>query len=354
VTPESSPRLTSSEAQALLEAFVFNVINDPTCRCKSHTTGPLLSAKVVQYLKSAAAALQVQFRVVVSVLQPGTEHLLPVFHDLISHVRKWQRPKDKRQPYTLEMFEALDQHVRLQCQVNSLWFLSRTAAVNDWVHLGCFTGSRGNEYCQTSTGRRQVSRVPRTPAAGIYGGQPVAFMECDFTFFDSANHCLSRAVVLAEPDCAHALHVRFRYDKSPINFSTRKFQRSGHRFLCPVLAGINILLRACLLKVGVDDPLACYRDVDDTRAILPKSGYFYLESSDVIMVMRSSIDMAYPNRAHYMHIHRSQVDCHSNRVTAAVALKLGGMADEDIAFVCVGLWSRSNIICATVTKTLVL
>ena len=212
------------------------------------------------------------------------------------------------------------------------FFLSRAAAVNDWVHLGCFTGLCGNEYCQTSTGSCRVSRVPWTPTAGINGGQPLAFMECDFTFFDLANHRLSQAVVLAESDRAHALHIRFRYDKSPINFSTRKFQRSGHRFLCPVLAGINIFLRACLLKVPVDDPLACYRDVDDMRAVLPQSGYFYLESSDVIAVMRSSIDMAYPNREHYMHIHKLQVDCHSNRVTAAVALNLGGLRDEEIAF----------------------
>jgi hypothetical protein len=157
-------------------------------------------------------------------------------------------------------------------------------------------------------------------------------MECDFTFFDSSLHRMNRSRILREPLQVHSLHIRFRYDKSPINFSTRKFQRSHHRFLCPVVAGINIILRASLLHVIATDPLACYRDVDDRKAKLPAVGYFYLRSADVIDTMRAAVDMAYPDPEHYMRLHRHQVDCHSNRVTAAVALKLGGLSEEEIAF----------------------
>ena len=184
--------MTEDDALALLEAFAFNVITDPACRCASYTMTPLMSGTVVHYLKSAAAVIKVIFGVSVSVLADGTTHLLPVFHDLISHVRKWQCPKKRREPYTTAMFDAVDSHVQSQCQHNPTWFLSRVAAVNDWVHLGCFTGSRGNEYCQTLTGRHDVSRVPDTEAAGEFAGQPLAFMECDFTFYDGMNSRMTR------------------------------------------------------------------------------------------------------------------------------------------------------------------
>ena len=332
VTTATTPSLSEADAFALLEAFTVNVINDPSCRCPSSTVTPLLSATIVQYVKSAAGALRAVFGVSVSVLAPGTTQLLPVFHDLISHVRKWQQPRGKREPFTFEMFAALDSRVLSYCRRNAALFLSREAAVNDWVHLGCFTGSRGNEYCQTVKGRRDVSRVPMTEAAGKNAGMPIAFMDCDFTFFDESNLRLKRSHIIRTPQRVFSVHIRFRYDKSPINFSVRKFQRSGHAFLCPVRSAINIILRAATLQVAATDPLACYRDVDDTRARLPPAGYFFLESTDVIKVMRSSVEWAYPDPAHYMRINQLRVDCHSNRVTAAVALKHGGLTDEDIAF----------------------
>ena len=333
--------MTEDDALALLEAFAFNVITDPACRCASYTMTPLMSGTVVHYLKSTAAVIKVIFGVSVSVLADGMTHLLPVFHDLISHVRKWQCPKKRREPYTTAMFDAVDSHVQSQCQRNPKWFLSWVAAVNDWVHLGFFTGSRGNEYCQTLTGRHDVSRVPDTAAAGEFAGQPLAFMECDFTFYNGMNSCMTRLELICESSRAVDLHVRFRYDKSPINFSIRKFQRTGHSYLCPVTAAIRIILRASLLHVRAIDPLACYHDVDDKKSKLPEWGYFYLRSSDIICVMRTAVDWAYPDPQNYMRLHREQVDCHSNRVTAAVALQLGGLCDEEIAF-CLR-WSVASV-----------
>ena len=42
--------------------------------------------------------------------------------------------------------------------------------------------------------------------------------------------------------------------------------------------------------------------------------------------------LAYPDPNHYCRLHISGIVAHSNRVTAALCLKLGGATDEDIAF----------------------
>jgi hypothetical protein len=42
--------------------------------------------------------------------------------------------------------------------------------------------------------------------------------------------------------------------------------------------------------------------------------------------------LAYPDPTHYLRIHIDRLVPHSNRVTAAVCLKMGGATDEDIAF----------------------
>jgi hypothetical protein len=42
--------------------------------------------------------------------------------------------------------------------------------------------------------------------------------------------------------------------------------------------------------------------------------------------------MAYPNPSHYMRVNIQSIVPHSNRITAAVSLKLGGASDEEIAF----------------------
>jgi len=53
----------------------------------------------------------------------------------------------------------------------------------------------------------------------------------------------------------HEFYVRFRFDNSLRNFTIRKFRRSGHKFLCPVLAAISIIVRALALRVPRTCPI---------------------------------------------------------------------------------------------------
>ena len=87
--------------------------------------------------------------------------------------------------------------------------------------------------------------------------------------FDSLNHCLLRAVVLCDPDKVHVLFASsFWYDKSPKSTFDAQVSAVGALFSLPSLGGRVSLLN----MVAVVEPLACYHDVDDTCAMLPKSG----------------------------------------------------------------------------------
>jgi hypothetical protein len=48
--------------------------------------------------------------------------------------------------------------------------------------------------------------------------------------------------------------------------------------------------------------------------------------------MRAACKAAYPDAKHYMRIHINRLVSHSNRVTAAVALRAAGQSIADIAF----------------------
>jgi hypothetical protein len=117
-------------------------------------------------------------------------------------------------------------------------FLTMEYAVYDWTPLGLFTGSRVSEYAQTrlKAGIR-YNVIPDTPDAGIWAGQPLAFVWADFTFYTDHHQLvpLSDIVASHRKHRIVAVHIRFRFDKSPTNFSVRKFHTTKDPILDPQL-----------------------------------------------------------------------------------------------------------------------
>jgi hypothetical protein len=211
-------------------------------------------------------------------------------------------------------------------------------AVHDWIMLGIFTGSRAGEYAQTHTKRDTYSRVPNTPDAGPYANQPLAFMASDFTFYDSNNINIDQRHLWYTANRATRVHICFRYDKSPNNFTIRKFQRSAHPYLCPVKNAISVILRAQQLRVPASAPIAVFKHGIQKR----RDHYTYLQSADVVDTMRRVCLKTYPNPNHEIHQQIQQIVAHSNRVTAAVALHNAGMSIDDIAARI--RWSRESVL----------
>jgi hypothetical protein len=221
-------------------------------------------------------------------------------------------------------------------------FLSRDYSVYDWIRLGLFTGSRISEYGQvswnmtaaspsrprtsTASSPKRYARVPTAKSAGPWAGTSIAFIASDFTFWNHSSCSLPLATAI-QPT-AHRIiaevHIRFRFDKSKHNFTIRKYKRIPTAAFDPVLAVINILRRAHIMKIPSHEPLGQYRTLSGSDRCL--------RDSDVRDGLRAACIAAYPDPTHYCRIHITGLVTHSNRVTAALCLQLGGTSIDDIAF----------------------
>jgi hypothetical protein len=60
--------------------------------------------------------------------------------------------------------------------------------------------------------------------------------------------------------------------------------------------------------------------------------YSFLRDFHISAIMKRTRVLAYPGPTHYVPVHIAQIVPHSNGITSAVSLKLGGAKDEEIAF----------------------
>lgn len=169
----------------------------------------------------------------------GSVH--PFILEIIAQRRAWEKPRLKKEPITLEMFDNAQEFVGNLIREDPAAFLSRPAAVHNFTCLGAFTGSRVSEYGQTKARRGEFNRIPFSPDAGEWAGMPLAFIRSDFTFWADRTE-LDRSDLNAINSKATEVYIRFRYDKSINNFTIRKFKRTGHQYFCPVLASTAAFL----------------------------------------------------------------------------------------------------------------
>ena len=208
------------------------------------TKAGLAPGSLVGYINSATAWLQTKLGLVCS--DVTTKHSM--IADVLLEAHKWRKPKPKREPYTYKMFQTLHARIDKKRRTHAPALYEREAAVYDWARLSVYTGSRSGEYAQTVGTTTEPSRVPDAPFVQEWAKEPIAFVASDFTFFSADSRRITLKEILENPNLAHELHVRFRYDKSGRNFTIRKFRR-GKGLLCPIDAAISILLRAAALKV---------------------------------------------------------------------------------------------------------
>mmetsp|Transcript_4851 Transcript_4851/g.11526 ORF Transcript_4851/g.11526 Transcript_4851/m.11526 type:complete len:423 (-) Transcript_4851:118-1386(-) len=251
----------------------------------------------------------------------------PMLAQQISDRRRWYKPSEKKEPYTVDMFLALKRWLDRAPDPKSC-FLGKFHCVYDWSRLGVFTGFRIGEYGQSTL--RKGERYRRIPCDADVPlelrGMPIAMIAGDFEFFDKDFIRIPHSQLYSRHQRGEVLwlEIRWRYDKSPHNFVKKKFRVTGHPIFCPVDAAVSIIHRKTLLGVPVFEPIGVWSE--------RSASYRFVSSSDVTEVMRASCDMAYPDPGHYMRLHRNQIVPHSNRVTAAVCLQRGGASNDDIAF----------------------
>ena len=248
--------LKPAAAMALLAVYTDFVKNTR----KNSEGQPILVKSIVAHLNAAHAFLQAVTGRVIPIYQGQGKNakLIPLIGHTIALQQKWQQPKPKREPLTWDILAAFHRAVKKQCKHDPFAILDHLASSFDWTRLSCFTGSRAGEYAQTVAKRGEFSKAPHDEAAGMWQGWSVAFVEEDFTLLDkhsriipiNLNTLSQGAQIISE------VHIRFRFDKSPQNFTIQKFQK-GHSFLCPIDAVVSILLRARILGTTKERTFGC-------------------------------------------------------------------------------------------------
>jgi hypothetical protein len=317
--------INSKQVIPLLATYLFFVTEGENLLAKAD----LSEKTLIGYLGAAHAWFETVLGITVpihSLAMGGTAKLHPLIGQTIDLRRAWRQPREKREPFSYAMFCTLHTVISTAFAHDKRTVLCLPSAIFDWVRLGTFTGSRVSEYAQTKSKRGEYLTVPMTKAAGLWAGSPIAFIRSDFTHLDNNSRILSFAELVQHPNRATHLHVRFRFDKSPQNFTIRKFRRSGHEFLCPILASLSILYRASALRVPDTAPLGVFRPNSTSPT------FTYLTSTDVIRTMRATCLATYPDPEHFLHKNVNRIVAHSLRVTAAVALFNMGHSIEEIAY----------------------
>jgi hypothetical protein len=248
-------------------------------------------------------------------------HLHPYLREIISQRKAWSVPRAKKEPFTIDMFRSLFRTLRMGTNKTDTFLSKGSAVYEDWTRLGIFTGSPVAKYAQTRLAKGvSYNAIPTRNDAGPWAGQPLAFTREDFIFYNAAHTLVEQR----ELHCwhiqghVHYVHIRFCFDKSPKNLKL-----TNDAILDPVSAAISCLHCADLLQVPLWEPVGVLGSVSKQ--------YFFLQDFHISAVMKWACVLAYPGPTHYMRVHIAQIVPHSNRITAAVSLKLGGATDEKIA-----------------------
>ena len=321
-------RLPQSEAIAVVGTYVRQVNLGDSIK----STKNMSEKTLIGYMKSAAATYLKASRKTLSLYVPsptgGNDVLHPYLSDVIHQRTAWKKPREKREPFTMEMLEALATDLHIKLRADASIFLSKEHAILDWMGLGIHTGSRLSEYGQSKpTKKNPIALVPSSEDAGEWAGTPLAFIRSDFTYYDKALVQHSYIECLRDPHLAEYVRIRFRFDKSKNNFSVRKFKRLSGIIACPVKRSLSALRRADMLGIPQDYPIGAFRPPDAAPHM-----YAFIKGEHVQDVMRRACRLAYPDPNHYLRIHIHLLMSHSNRITAAVAMYNAGVSIPVIAF----------------------
>lgn len=141
--------LSPGAAQKMMGAYLHAL------KCGNIRSGrsDVTDSTIRGYLRAAAAYLLHTFALTVPIFAKNdplakSDKLLPYFAEILAQRQLWKKPKEKKEPITGLMFDAIRDRIRQACGQQELFHIGRVYAVYDWTRLGLFTGSRLSEYGQ--------------------------------------------------------------------------------------------------------------------------------------------------------------------------------------------------------------
>ena len=294
----------------------------------------MTDSTLCNYLQAAVAWLQqlCPGRVIPLYSTSGSgkaDRLHPYLADILASRRLWKKPRELKEPLSSEMLHTMARMADTYRHSGKYGNYGRDPVLWDFACLACYTGSRVGEYgySRRPKGMPLDGFIPIPDNADVppeWRGKPMAFIADDFIFYDRRHRRMPHRTVLRSPHKVAFVRIRFRYDKSPVNFAFRTFARV-HSFFCIVTACISIIERHS------NDPRR--RANEPLGYFLGENGRRYaIGSHHIKAYLAAACEIAHPNATHHLREHCDLLMSHSFRVTAAVILFNAGVPIDDIAY----------------------
>ena len=300
------------------------------CNIKQRTN--LSSQSLRNYMTAAHRVLTVWLGRVVPIYDTASFGKQQRYHEFLGQQlrdrRNWERKRPQKLALTVQMYAALAADVA--SQGNSVTtFLDVDFAGYDWIRLGAFAGFRISEFGQAKV--KKGEKFLHVPTNGDVPederGRPLAFVADDFQFFTADLTLVPHHHLLASHKLGRIqfAQLRWRYDKSARNFVFKRYSLSTDDIFNPVDAAVNIVYRSRLLHVPPNEPLGVWKHPRGRT-------YRFIRDSAITQVMRKAVVLAYSDPNHFYRLNIKSFVPHCIRVTAAVALRLGGAENDETAF----------------------
>ena len=253
---------------------------------------------------------------------PGEQKFSAELDAVYTELQRWEKVPDRREPFTIQMLEALTEMVK------NLPFLSLKPALRDWFLAGLFAALRLGEWAQESG-----SHDPSSPRKNIFG-DPMAWCLNDIRAETFDRVQLVGAAILSVPvDSIAKMWPKWRTQKNGDNHEEKLFAQNpdgGYDFIHPMY---NIIKRFVALR-GPNDtttPLALY-STSGVQGSKARSDVRLITSTEIEAVMREVAAIVY-NLDPVKHKEAlKRWSAHSLRVGACVLLHALGFTAEQIQF----------------------
>jgi hypothetical protein len=249
-------------------------------------------------------------------MDPGTNTHFKELKGLYAELQRWESIPDRREPFTVEMLNAMHDGTFGHHDQLSLF-----ACCRDWFGSGLYTGYRCTEFCQDSSHTRAMLDI---------FGNTKAFCLGDVTWQLADGTRLEGAQCLAHLRSAISRGwLRWRTQKNGDNGDKRMFTQPDAANYSWIKFLYSIVKRFVVLCGSTDftTPLSVYRHSDGT--------VYLLTAVDVERVMRDVAAKVY-NLDPTTPVGKTALQkwsCHSLRVGACVLLHTMGFTKPQIKWI---------------------
>ena len=282
------------------------------------TNAALTSSTIRTYLRNAADFLLAARGGVdpLRVLSSDKGYAPPIAA-VMKEIQRWETKADKRDPFTIAMWEWLDNAAR-DADDTSL-----EAALRDWTGVGLHAGLRLGEWAQPKSHQGNPKKAPHK---NLFG-DPAAFCRDDIEFYTAYKRKVPfHEAVHLPPGTITRATIRYRTQKNGQHGERTVFTKARTTVKIDTIELLLSIARRFLTLCGdvPDIPLSVYRD--------EKGNLRRITETEIVAALRTSAQHVYGLDPHTADGKKalSMWTAHSLRIGACVILHNAGFTDIQI------------------------